>query len=344
MGLLDSSNRTSGTTTGPSASGLGLRPIIAHFMFPTALAVWLGTLFALALLAVRGAVLEQMVLNYDLDALLPFLSPPLGGMVRLMLAGMLGVVGAGLGYGLARMLQNIARPGVVRPAVQTAKPITPAAPHSTPSRDAQTHKADAAKSSGVMGVLRSVMASLRQPLVSRDAHPDAPTRAPIRAHEELGLSLGPVPVEPAPVPQTESAFAYAPAPHYAPEPAHEQPLVLDTAYEYTAPEAVLAPALPTLAPVVDAEPAPTHPRLAPAPLAPPVSGPSAAQRIASAPVAELTHVELVSRLASLMDRHHLPAEEPAPAPLPTTPAAEAPGADAKSNLLKDALAGLRALG
>ena len=303
-------------------------------MFPTALAVWLGTLFALALLAVRGAVLEQMVLNYDLDALLPFLSPPLGGMVRLMLAGMLGVVGAGLGYGLARMLQNMNRPGGYRPAAQTAKPITPAAPRSMPSRDAQTHKADAAKSSGVMGVLRSVMASLRQPLVSRDAHPDAPTRAPIRAHEELGLSLGPVPVEPAPVP------------HYTPahEPAPEPPLVLDTAYEYTAPEAVLAPALPTLAPVVDAEPAPTHPRLAPAPLAPPVSGPSAAQRIASAPVAELTHVELVSRLASLMDRHHLPAEEPAPAPLPTTPAAEAPGADAKSNLLKDALAGLRALG
>jgi len=307
-------------------------------MFPTALAVWLGTLFALAVVAVRGAVLEQIVLNYDLDALLPFLSPPLGGMMRLMLAGLLGVVGAGLGYGLARMLQNMTRPGGYRPAAQMAKPITPAAPHSMPIRDAQTHKADAVKSSGAMGVLRGVMASLRQPLVSRDAHPDAPTRAPIRAHEELGLSLGPVPVEP------------APAPHYTPahEPAPEQPLVLDTAYEDAAPEAVLAPvAAPAPvapAPIVDAEPAPTHPRLAPAPLAPPVSGPSAAQRIASAPVAELTHVELVSRLASLMDRHHLPAEKPAPEPLATTPAAEAPGADAKSNLLKDALAGLRALG
>ena len=329
LGLLDSSR-----TTRKAGAGLGLRPIVAHGLFPTGTGLWMGMLCALSLLALRGAVLEQLVLDYDLDSVLPILSPPLGGLTRLMLAGALGVVGAGLGYALGRALQRQGRAGA-----RAEKPM---------SRTAEPAKsAKSAEPSGRFAAMRAVMASLRTPLVSRDGHPDAPARAPIRAHEELGLSLGPVtapaaaPVyDPASVYDHESAHDHAPAYDHAPahqDVAHQQaPLVLDAADEYAAPE-------PSLPPVAE-ESAGAHPRLAPAPLAPPTSGPSAAQRIASAPVGDLNNVELVSRLAALMDRHRLPAGEHSDAPPPPQQPAAMPGADAKSDLLDDALAGLRALG
>ena len=322
MGLLDS---TSGTRN--SADGLGLRPIIAHGFFPTGLALWMGALFALSVLAVRGAVLEQAVLDYDLDSVLPMLSPPVGGMTRLILAGMLGVLGAGLGYGLARVLQLAGRPA--KPVKAAAPIIAPAAAKSAPA------VTSAPSSGGLKGAALAMLASLRKPLVSRDAHPDAPTRAPIRAHEELGLSLGPVPMAPTPAYQHESL-------------PDEQPLVLDHVYEAEVepePEPEPEPVAPEpVAITPPTEPAQPRPRLAPAPLAPPIDGPSAADRIASAPAKELTNIELVSRLAGLMERHHLNSDLPDAAPPAAAPAPQSMGADAKSALLGDALASLRALG
>jgi hypothetical protein len=63
-----------------------------------------GGHFALSTLAVRGELLERIVLSLLLDLILPMATPPLGTTARLMLAVAFGLLGALLGWVAVRKL------------------------------------------------------------------------------------------------------------------------------------------------------------------------------------------------------------------------------------------------
>ena len=132
------------------------KPISSNPLFPAVVALWFGALFGLGSLAVRPSLLEGLVLKSHIDLIVPAAAPPLGITARILLALIMAALGAILGIMLARRL---ARPKVENHERKRGAKDLPAA----------------------------------QPRVrSRDAHPDAPARRPISAHEELGSerSLG----------------------------------------------------------------------------------------------------------------------------------------------------------
>ena len=126
------------------------QPISAHPLFPAVVALWFGALFGLGSLAVRPALLENLVLQSHIDLVIPAAAPPLGITARILLALVLAALGAMLGIMLSRRL---ARPTTeLHERKRGAKDLAVQTPH----------------------------------IRSRDAHPDAPARRPISAHEELG--------------------------------------------------------------------------------------------------------------------------------------------------------------
>ena len=125
-------------------------PISSNPLFPAVVALWFAALFGLGSLAVRPALIEGLVLQSHLDLILPAAAPPLGVTARILIALLLAALGAVIGLILTRRL---ARPA---PVAHERK------------RGARDLAADPVK------------------VRSRDAHPDAPVRRPISAHEELG--------------------------------------------------------------------------------------------------------------------------------------------------------------
>lgn len=134
-------------------------PVTSHPLFPAVVALWFGALFGLGSLAVRPTLIESLVLKSHIDLIIPATAPPLGVTARILIALLLAGVGGVLGTTLAR---RIARP-------KAAEPIK--------------------RKRGAKGISSSAIRYR-----ARDAHPDAPARAPISAHAEfggeLGLSLG----------------------------------------------------------------------------------------------------------------------------------------------------------
>ena len=125
-------------------------PVTSHPLFPAVVALWFGALLGLGSLAVRPTLIESLVLKSHIDLVIPATAPPLGVTARILLALLLAAVGAVIGVALARRL---ARPK----AVETER-----------KRGAKDFSARPFH------------------VRARDAHPDAPARAPISAHEELG--------------------------------------------------------------------------------------------------------------------------------------------------------------
>ena len=126
------------------------QPITANPLFPAVVALWFGAAFGLGSLAVRPSLLEDLVLKSHIDLVLPAAAPPLGITARILLALVLAALGAVLGIILARRLTR-------------TKP------------EAHERKRGAKDLSAASPRVRN-----------RDAHPDAPARRPISAHEELG--------------------------------------------------------------------------------------------------------------------------------------------------------------
>ena len=125
-------------------------PISSSPLFPAVVALWFAALFGLGSLAVRPALIEGLVLHSHLDLILPAAAPPLGITARILIALLLAALGAVIGLVLTRRLTRPA------PTVHERK------------RGARDLSADEVR------------------IRTRDAHPDAPARRPISAHEELG--------------------------------------------------------------------------------------------------------------------------------------------------------------
>ncbi|MFM5917444.1 MAG: hypothetical protein ACKOOL_07920 [Novosphingobium sp.] len=126
------------------------KPITANPLFPAVVALWFGALFGLGSLAVRPSLLEDLVLKSHIDLVIPAAAPPLGITARILLALVLAALGAVIGIALARRL--------TRPKVEARER----------KRGAKELNEDTPR------------------IRSRDAHPDAPARRPISAHEEFG--------------------------------------------------------------------------------------------------------------------------------------------------------------
>ncbi len=125
------------------------KPITSNPLFPAVVALWFGALFGLGSLAVRPSLLEALVLNSHIDLIIPAVAPPLGITARILLALAMAALGGVTGIILTRRLT---RP---EPEVYERK------------RSAKN-------------------AAQTQRTRLRDAHPDAPTRRPLSAHDELG--------------------------------------------------------------------------------------------------------------------------------------------------------------
>ena len=125
------------------------KPITSNPLFPAVVALWFGALFGLGSLAVRPSLLEELVLGSHIDLVIPAAAPPLGITARILLALAMAALGGILGIMLTRRLT---RP---EPEVYERK--------------------------------RSAQDNTQTPRTRlRDAHPDAPARRPISAHDELG--------------------------------------------------------------------------------------------------------------------------------------------------------------
>jgi hypothetical protein len=122
--------------------------IIRHPLFPAVVALWFGALFGLGSLAIRTGLIESFVIAAHIDTLVPATAPPLGITAKIVIALAMAVFGGLLGSKLARFITR-------------------------PNPDAHQRKRGAAS---------IAEADVRR----RDAHPDAPARRPISAHEEFG--------------------------------------------------------------------------------------------------------------------------------------------------------------
>jgi hypothetical protein len=125
-------------------------PITASPLFPAVVALWLSAAFGLSTLAVGATTIENLVLKSHVDLVIPAAAPPLGITARILLALILAAIGAVLGIALARLL--------TRPKIEERERKRGAKDLSTTSPRVR----------------------------NRDAHPDAPARRPISAHEEFG--------------------------------------------------------------------------------------------------------------------------------------------------------------
>ena len=147
-------------------------PVTSHPLFPAIVALWFGALFGLGSLAVRPTLLESLVLKSHIDLIIPATAPPLGVTARILIALLLAAIGAVIGVALAR---RITRPKIAQPVER--------------KRSAKDLSA----------------ATLRYR--ARDAHPDAPARAPISAREELGEDLGSAEASPSIIAMRRRALA-----------------------------------------------------------------------------------------------------------------------------------------
>lgn len=94
-------------------NSVGRRPISRHPLFPATVTLWFGALFGLSGLAIRPGLLEQAVLVMNIQALIPAAAPPLGMTARILVALALAAIGALAGAVLAWRLrpgQNNASP------------------------------------------------------------------------------------------------------------------------------------------------------------------------------------------------------------------------------------------
>ncbi|WP_156839646.1 hypothetical protein [Novosphingobium aquimarinum] len=83
-----------------------------HPLFPAIVALWFAALFGLGSLAIRPALIEQMVLAGGIDSVIPMAAPPLGVTTRILLALAMTGLGGLIGGLIAR---QISRPSQEKP-------------------------------------------------------------------------------------------------------------------------------------------------------------------------------------------------------------------------------------
>lgn len=134
-------------------------PVAQHPLFPAAAALWSAALLGSASLAIRLSLIDSFVMSTRIDLIVPAATPPLGVTARILLALGFAAFGATLGAWMGRKLGQ-----------------------HQPNRHERNRNA--------------LGGAPEKPRVrQRDAHPDAPARRPISAHDELDLAAADEPAE-----------------------------------------------------------------------------------------------------------------------------------------------------
>lgn len=335
-------------------------PITSHPLFPVTVVLWFGALFGLCSVAIRSGLIEHAVLVSGIDHVIPMAAPPLGNTMRILLTLMMTALGCMVGVLVAKRLakplpQQAARRRRSTPASTEAEsPVAMFGRKSIAPQDDEGASPDV--DDAPVTVRRRQLA-----ITTPDAEdvPDLaplPGGAPILQVADLELESFDAafdddtwlrrrdPAEPAPATATaEDATAHS-DPADQPDAAAPRGNRLFDAYVQASrpiePETsaqVPAPGFDLLAQSF-ATPEPTVEERAPAPITAnepadeqPATGAlygTAAERIASAPLDALSHVELLERLALTIARRRAavsaqtaPADEAPEASLPPRPSA-----------------------
>ncbi|RVU04242.1 hypothetical protein EOE18_12135 [Novosphingobium umbonatum] len=335
------------------------RRVLTHPLMGTLVPVWFMAAFALSALAVRGELIERLVLALQINTILPMAEPPLGVTARLLIALGFGLVGALLGHLVLRWLVGDAAPQVQDDKVDYRRRRAGDGHPDAPARR-PIHAHDELGAYGFDHTGHEAPAYEPVPYQPEPSYIPAP--APAAAVEPLvldtALPLAPVPAEPAPPPLAE---LNQPAPLSPLDPVRGTPLTPYEAHDISsapvpspAPRvSVVAPEEPEPlepAPVIsakDALPLRNIPRMVDKPLPVPVPESDAAERLTSAPLDALGHVELIERLAVAMQRRQSAtvAAQQQSGVVEANPAASQQGSipanDQTSAALRAALAGLR---
>lgn len=334
-------------------------PITSHPLFPVTVVLWFGALFGLASVAIRPALIEHAVLVTGIDRVIPMAAPPLGTTTRILLALMMTAIGCLIGLVVARRLAKPAPPATARHRRTTSAPATtddgdsPVAlfgaarqaeadvalddeeePESLPTTRRRqlsviAHEerfddhAPVPGASPILNVadleIESFDAALEDDAWVRRSEP-VQVETPAQAEPALGQDTQPD--EPKPSnrlfeayvragPGKPTAEAEVPTPGFELLPRDEN--IAGAASDAIAP----APAVHTIA--ADQEP-------------PAAKNMTAAERIASAPLDALSHLELLERLALTIARRRATKAQSSESPLagepqaPVTPVVELPAA------------------
>lgn len=215
-------------------------PITRHPLFPAIVALWFAALLGVGSLALSTALLERLVIAAGIDTMITAAAPPLGIKARLAVSLAFGLLGAAIGWFLAK---------------RVAEPTERRAPQVFKVADLDPPKAAKPKPQPVLDP------------ASLAAEPIATEAPPVAAPEPE-------------LPELPELIA----------PATESPEAIEVVAAEVTIEA--EPAVVEIAPLV------TEPFFA----EPESREPTAAERIAAADLAELSHVELIERLAIALQR------------------------------------------
>jgi hypothetical protein len=334
------------TRTNPAAR----RSITSHPLFPVIVVLWCGALFGMASLAIRTEWIEGAVVAAGIDGVVPMAAPPLGKTARILIALLATGLGCLVGLLVMRRFSNprAEAPAPVRrrnssPTVEeAASPVSLFGGARRGESDDAEQEAERAEEAPAAPAGRR-----RRFTMAREEQPEAANAAPtaqILNVADLDLDS----FEPdADAPRWVRNIDQDAAVVDAPETAESRTSSLFDSYARrlspiaSAEATIAAPGFELLSqPVADdltaAEDAPLQ--AAPATARPPVmdlrprAHGSAAERIASAPLDDLSHVELLERLALTIERRRAalraaaeaaataPAPEPAPAQRDDAPA------------------------
>lgn len=342
------------TRTNPAAR----RSIASHPLFPVIVVLWCGALFGMASLAIRTELIESAVMSSGIDGVVPMAAPPLGKTARILIA--LLATGLGCLVGLL-VMRRFSRPSAEAPVRRrrSSPAMEEAASPVSLFGGARRGEGDDAEpaSEEQEEAPTAPLGRRRRFTIAREEQPQA--AAPMPSAQILNvadLDLDPFDPE-ADAPRWVRNIDQDTAPTDTPEPLESRTSTLFDSYarrltpvasveepipepgfellsprdaDEVEPDTALAPDTPA-----QAEPAP-KPAPAAMDIRPRIQG-SAAERIASAPLDDLSHVELLERLALAIERRRAalraaaeaaataPARrEDAPAPVPAAEAEPAP--------------------
>ena len=177
-------------------------PITRHPLFPAIVALWFAALVSVGSLALSTALLERLVLATGIDTVIAAAAPPLGVTARLAVALAFGLIGAAIGWFLAKRVAepadkagpqvfNVAEANLGKP-LEAPKPIVPvldpASLDAAPSFAANTAEAIGAETAPEIVTIEAEPVAA-EPEAAPEPEPEPEVRTPTAAERIAHANL-----------------------------------------------------------------------------------------------------------------------------------------------------------